>query len=118
MDCIKIGELIRTLRKEQALTQSQLADRLNVSDKAISKWERGLGCPDISLIADLSSILGVDIGLLLKGDLPESEQNGGSMRNSKFYVCPACGNITITTGGCEHFLLWQDHGSPSAEEGG
>ncbi len=98
MDCVKIGELIRALRKEQGLTQNELASKLNISDKTISKWERGLGCPDIALIAELSEILGVDIAHMLKGDLAQSDMTGGSMRNSKFYVCPTCGNITVTTG--------------------
>lgn len=98
MDCVKIGELIRSLRKEKGLTQNELASKLNISDKTISKWERGLGCPDIALIAELSEILGVDVSHMLKGDLAQSDMTGGSMRNSKFYVCPTCGNITVTTG--------------------
>ena len=50
MDCEKIGAMIYKLRKEKAMTQKQLADLMNISDKTISKWERGLGCPDISLV--------------------------------------------------------------------
>ena len=46
MDNTKVGELIRRLRKESHMTQLQLAEELHVSDKAISKWERGMGCPD------------------------------------------------------------------------
>ncbi|BES64377.1 helix-turn-helix domain-containing protein [Gottschalkiaceae bacterium SANA] len=98
MDCLKIGELIRSLRKEKEMTQNDLANQLNISDKTISKWERGLGCPDITLIAELSEILGVDLAHMLKGDLLESDMVGGSMKNSTFYVCPTCGNITVSTG--------------------
>lgn len=98
MDCTKMGVLIRSLRQEHGLTQNDLANKLHISDKTVSKWERGLGCPDISLIAELSEILAVDITQLLQGDLDASDQTGGSMRNSKFYVCSACGNITVTTG--------------------
>ena len=58
----KIGDLIRRLRREQGLTQLQLASALGVTDKAVSKWERGLGCPDISFLPRLSQILGVDLG--------------------------------------------------------
>ncbi|MEG2687220.1 MAG: helix-turn-helix transcriptional regulator, partial [Christensenellaceae bacterium] len=54
MDCKKVGILIRGLRKEKKLTQKQLADAMNISDKTISKWERGLGCPDVSLLHGLS----------------------------------------------------------------
>ena len=98
MDCLKIGGLIRTLRKEKEMTQNDLANQLNISDKTISKWERGLGCPDITLIAELSEILGVDLAHMLKGNLVQSDLVGGSMKNSKFYVCPTCGNLSVCTG--------------------
>ena len=52
MDCAKIGKLIHSLRKEQQLTQQQLADRMSIGDKAISKWDRGLGCPDVTLLSE------------------------------------------------------------------
>ena len=55
MDQTKIGALIRALRLELGLTQKQLAERIFVSDKAVSKWERGHGCPDASLISQLAS---------------------------------------------------------------
>lgn len=67
MNYERIGKFIQELRKEKCLTQKDLALRLNVTDKAISKWERGLGCPDISLLEDLSNILGVSILEILKG---------------------------------------------------
>ena len=54
MDSQKIGKLIKTLRKEKQLTQMQLAEHMNISDKTISKWERGLGCPDISFFPKLT----------------------------------------------------------------
>lgn len=60
MDCKKSGALIRRLRLGKDMTQSALAEILGVSGQAVSKWERGLGYPDVSLINDLSSILGVD----------------------------------------------------------
>lgn len=69
MNNIKIGNLIYTLRKEKQLTQLQLAERMNISDKTVSKWERGLGCPDISLLPDLSKILEVNLEELLSGKL-------------------------------------------------
>ena len=61
MDCKKIGALIYSLRKEKSLTQKQLADQIFVSDKAVSKWERGLGCPDVTLLPALSEVLGTAI---------------------------------------------------------
>ncbi|MCQ2977616.1 MAG: helix-turn-helix domain-containing protein [archaeon] len=68
MNCDKIGKFIATSRKKKGLTQIELADKLNITDRAISKWERGKGCPDISLLEDLSKILGVSIIELLKGE--------------------------------------------------
>lgn len=97
MDCTKIGKLIYTLRKEQKLTQQQLANYLNVSDKAISKWERGLGCPDVSLLPELSKILGVNLEELLSGELNANDLVGGNMKKLKFYVCPNCGNLLTAT---------------------
>lgn len=63
----EIGLFISKKRKELNMTQKELADKLNVTDKAVSKWERGLGCPDISILEVLSNILGVSILELLKG---------------------------------------------------
>ena len=67
MDNEKIGNFIRILRKEKGYTQKDLAKRIGVTDRAVSKWERGLGCPDVSLLEDLSSVLDVSISELLKG---------------------------------------------------
>lgn len=61
LNAIKTGHLIYQLRKEKNLTQLQLAKLMNLSDKTISKWERGLGCPDVSLLIELSKIFEVDI---------------------------------------------------------
>ena len=69
MDCKKIGSLIYELRKDKNMTQKQIADLMNISDKTISKWERGLGCPDISLLPELSQILGVSIDQILSGQI-------------------------------------------------
>ena len=68
MNTEKIGSLIAKLRKEKGLTQKELADQLHITDRAVSKWERGLGCPDISLLDDLAKILGVSISSLLNGE--------------------------------------------------
>lgn len=97
----KIGDIIKSLRLEKKITQKQLADKMGISDKTISKWERGLGCPDLSLISELSSILEVDIKNLLEGDLSKNNFVGGNMKNTKYYVCPSCNNISICTGDAE-----------------
>ena len=52
MDCSKVGKLIFELRKEKNMTQKELADAMNLSDRTISKWERGIGRPDISLLSE------------------------------------------------------------------
>ena len=93
MNQAKTGALIHELRTKSGLTQIQLAEKLAVSDKAISKWERGLGCPDVSLLGDLSKILGVELEKLLLGELCENDVIGGNMKKMLFYVCPNCGNI-------------------------
>lgn len=103
MDCAKTGALIRTLRLEKGVTQKQLADRMNLSDKTISKWERGLGLPNVSLLTELSDILGVNLKDMLNGDLSENSFVEGNMKKSKYFVCPVCGNITVSTGSPQIF---------------
>ena len=98
MDCNKIGRLIYELRKEKGYTQTQLADKLNLSDRTISKWERGIGCPDISLLNSLSEIFGVNIEKILNGKMENNMTDAGNMRKLKFYVCSNCGNIITSTG--------------------
>ena len=93
MDNTKIGELICRLRKEQVMTQLQLAEKLCVSDKAVSKWERGLGCPDVSLLTDLSDIFNIHLEQLLLGELNTNHGNSGNMKRAGFYICPICRNI-------------------------
>ena len=68
MDQTKIGVFIQTLRKEKALTQKELADRLDVTDRAVSKWENGRGMPEVSLMKPLCDSLGITINELLSGE--------------------------------------------------
>ncbi|MGN1189468.1 MAG: helix-turn-helix domain-containing protein [Candidatus Ornithospirochaeta sp.] len=93
MDQIKVGRIIRTLRKDKKMTQLQLSEMLCVTDRAVSKWERGLGCPDVSLLSKLSEIFSVDIRSILEGDMEENDISSGNMKRTKFYVCPVCGNV-------------------------
>lgn len=101
MDCSKVGNLISGLRREKGLTQKQLADAMNISNKTISKWERGLGCPDVSLLGELSKALNVNMEALLQGDLEPNLADGGNMKKIKFYHCPVCQNIVTATGEAE-----------------
>ncbi len=100
MDNISVGKLILALRKEHGMTQLQLAEQMHISDKTVSKWERGLGCPDVSLLPELSHLLGVDLVSLLSGCLNENDVQGGSMKKTDFYVCPKCGNIMTGMTAC------------------
>lgn len=93
MDQVKTGRLIRTLRAQKGLTQKKLAEAIGVGDKAVSKWERGLGCPDVSLLPELSRVLGVGLEALLSGQLDANDQERGNMKKLKFYVCPDCGSL-------------------------
>ena len=94
----KLGELIYDLRKEKNMTQKQVADLMNISDKTISKWERGLGYPDVSLLPELANLFGVSVDSLLSGEIKINQQLGGNMRKLKFYECPQCGNLMTATG--------------------
>ena len=93
MDQTKTGGLIRALRTQKGLTQKALAEAIGVGDKAVSKWERGLGCPDVSLLPEISRVLGVGLETLLSGSLDANDQERGNMKKLNFYVCPDCGNL-------------------------
>ena len=67
-----IGEMISSLRKEKGMTQNELAEKMNVTDKAVSKWERDLSCPDINTISKLANILDVSVDELLQAKKKEN----------------------------------------------
>lgn len=92
------GAVIKALREKQGMTQSQLADKLCVSDKAVSKWETGKGFPDISLIEPLAKILNVSLPELLSGEQIINKNRSANILKSNIYVCPICGNILHSTG--------------------
>lgn len=71
MDAQRTGKLINYLRSKKGITQKELASLINVSDKAVSKWERGDGCPDVGILPNLAQALGTDVDSLLKGELNE-----------------------------------------------
>ena len=70
-----IGEIISSLRKEKGMTQSDLAKKMNVTDKAVSKWERNLSCPDVNTIPKLAEILGISVEELLNAQKKEVSNN-------------------------------------------
>ena len=71
-----IGEIISELRKEKGMTQNDLAEKMNVTDKAVSKWERNLSCPDVNSIPKLAEILEISVEELLNAQKRENESNG------------------------------------------
>ena len=92
------GGIIRQLRERKGLTQNELAERIGVSGKAVSKWETNRGLPDISIMGDLAGALGVSIAELLPGDLRENDNPAANMKKVHFYVCPVCGNVISSVG--------------------
>lgn len=100
MDSTKIGMVVSALRKERGMTQRELAELLHVSSKAVSKWERGQGIPDISLLERLAEVLDVTVEQILSGKLPAKRKDSGNVARMKFYLCPNCGNVLMGTGEC------------------
>ena len=92
------GGAIKALREQRNLTQAELADKIGVSSKTVSKWETAKGLPDITLLQPLAAALGVSVIELMNGEPIANQNVSGNMLRSKFYVCPLCGNIIHTTG--------------------
>jgi len=92
------GAVIRQLREKCGMTQSELAERIGVSDKAVSKWETAKGLPDISLLQPLARALGVSVIELMNGEPIANRNISANLLKSKFYVCPICGNVLYCTG--------------------
>ncbi len=93
MDLNKNGKLLCDLRKAKGLTQKQVADKLGVVPKTVSKWETGHGFPDVSTVFALADILGVSEKTILSGDLEQNLESANNMKRTKFYVCPCCGSF-------------------------
>lgn len=92
------GAMIKRLRENRKMTQLQLAEKLNVSDKSVSKWETGRGYPDISLIDTLAESLGVSVIELMSGEDVVNTNRACNMLRIKFYICPVCGNVILGSG--------------------
>ena len=81
MDSNKMGAFIAQVRKERGLTQLELAQKINVTDKAVSKWERGVSFPDIKIIEALAKALGVSVSELMNGERMENAVRAGESDN-------------------------------------
>lgn len=98
MDKYVTGDVIRRLREQKKLTQEELAQKLFVSCKTVSKWETGRGYPDISLLEPLAQALGISVIELLSGNDVRNENRAADMTKLRFCVCPVCGNVILSTG--------------------
>ena len=92
------GAVIKELREKYHLTQAELAVKLNVSDKTVSKWETAKGYPDISLLEPIAQVFGISITELISGNAVSNVNVSANMLRSKFYVCPVCGNSIHSMG--------------------
>ena len=98
MDHYVTGTVIKRLREAKKITQAELAEKIDVSPKTVSKWETARGLPDISLLDPLAAALDVSVMELMSGNTVINRNMSANMLRSKFYVCPVCGNIFHTMG--------------------
>lgn len=92
------GEVIKGLREKNRMTQVELAEKIGVTDKAVSKWETGRGLPDITLVEPIAKALSISVGELFAGEQVINKNVVANMKRAKLYVCPICGNVIQATG--------------------
>ena len=92
------GAVIRRLREDRRMTQEELAERIHVSGKAVSKWETGRGYPDITLLKPLAGALGISVIELLSGEDVRNRNGSAHMGRGVFSLCPVCGNVIWSAG--------------------
>lgn len=98
MDNYVTGAVIKKLRENKKMTQEELAQKIFVTSKAVSKWETGKGFPDIGLLESLGKALDVSVIELLSGEDITNLNKACNMAKGKIYVCPVCGNVIQTIG--------------------
>ena len=98
MNTYVTGATIRQLRENQSMTQAELAEKIGVSSKTVSKWETAKGLPDISLLQPLAQALGISVIELMNGQHITNQNISGNLLRSRFSVCPLCGNVIHSTG--------------------
>ena len=98
MDNYITGATIKRLRENKGLTQDELAQKIYVSNKTISKWENGHGLPDISLLEPLAKALDISVIELFSGNEVRNKNRTFNMKKVLFYICPVCGNVIQATG--------------------
>lgn len=98
MNTYVTGTTIKQLREARNMTQAELAERIGVSSKTISKWETAKGLPDISLLQPLAQALGISVIELMNGEQIINKNTCANMLRSQLYVCPICGNVIHALG--------------------
>lgn len=98
MNTYVTGSTVKQLREARGLTQAELAEKIGVSSKTVSKWETAKGLPDISLLQPLAQALGISVIELMNGEHITNKNTSANLLRSKFYVCPICGNAIHSTG--------------------
>ena len=98
MDNYITGATIKRLRENKGFTQDELAQKIFVSNKTISKWENGHGLPDISLMEPLAKALNISVIELFSGNEVRNQNRSSNMKKIQFYTCPVCGNVIQATG--------------------
>ena len=113
------GTVIKELREKDKMTQFQLAEKLGVSDKTVSKWETGKGYPDITFLEPIAEAFSISVTELISGSTIHNANVSANMMRSKFYVCPVCGNVIHTMGEaaihCHGILLTPLEAEPTDE---
>ena len=113
------GTVIRELREKNKMTQLQLAEKLGVSDKTVSKWETAKGYPDITLLEPIAEVFKISVTELISGNTVHNANVSANMLRSKFYVCPVCGNVIHSMGEaaihCHGILLTPLEAEPADE---
>ena len=119
LDMKKVGKNIKAARTEKNMTQLELAEKLGVSDKTISKWETAKGYPDITLLEPIADAFRISVTELISGNTIHNANVSANMLRSKFYVCPVCGNVIHSMGesviNCHGVLLSPLEAEPSDE---
>ncbi len=92
------GAVIRGLREKNKMTQLQLAQKLGVSDKTVSKWETAKGYPDITLLEPIAKAFRISVTELISGNTIQNANVSANMLRSMFYICPVCGNVIHSMG--------------------
>ena len=114
------GITIKELREKNKITQVQLAEKLGVSDKTVSKWETGKGYPDITLLEPIADALRVSVAELITGNPVRNSNVSANMMRPKFYICPVCGNVIHSMGEavihCHGVLLQPEVAEETDEE--